>query len=85
MIDCQLAAIAQQNTWNLMPVPKQLAVNTGRTVLAINYYIGTRQCHRYSLYKAVNRAYQALNRKTGWVLASSILHLQIKMIRHRWW
>jgi hexosaminidase len=59
-------ALAQQNTLNLMPVPKTLTVNSGKFRLTNKFTIKVNGAAGDSaLYEAVNRAYQALNRKTG--------------------
>ena len=74
LLICQFAAIAQQNTLNLMPLPRQLTVNTGKNRIS-NKFIVSVQGNAVDtiLYKAVNRAYQALNRKTGLVFGQQYI------------
>ena len=61
-----IAVNAQQNTLNLMPVPKQLAVMSGKNRISNKFTVSVNgNAADTVLYKAVNRAYQTLNRKTG--------------------
>ncbi len=74
LLICQLAAIAQQNTLNLMPVPKQLTVNTGKNHISNKFTVSV-QANAIDtiLYRAVNRTYQALNRKTGLIFGQQYI------------
>jgi len=69
LVSGAFAAIGQQPaTLNLMPVPKQLALNSGKFRLTNKFTIHVQAVSTdTALYAAVNRAYQALNRKTGLV------------------
>ncbi|MDB5141758.1 MAG: beta-N-acetylhexosaminidase, partial [Mucilaginibacter sp.] len=64
---CRLAADAQQATnLTLMPLPKQLVLNAGKNRISNKFTASVQGSPADTvLYKAVNRAYQALNRKTG--------------------
>src|ERR1700743_133463 len=74
LLICQLAAIAQQNTLNLMPVPKQLVVSTGKNRITNKFTVSVQaNAGDTALYWAVNRAYQALNRKTGVVFGQQFI------------
>ncbi|WP_426671265.1 beta-N-acetylhexosaminidase [Mucilaginibacter sp. McL0603] len=74
LLICQLAAIAQQNTLNLMPLPKQLTVNTGKNRISNKFTVSVQGNARDTiLYKAVNRTYQVLNRKTGLVFGQQYI------------
>src|SRR5579863_5813876 len=63
-------AIGQQPvTLNLMPIPKQLVLNTVKFRVTGKFTIHVQAVLTDTvLYAAVNRAYQVLNRKTGVVL-----------------
>jgi len=66
LFSCCIAANAQQTTLNLMPVPKQLAVMSGKYRITNKFTVSVNgNAADTVLYRAVNRAYQALNRKTG--------------------
>lgn len=66
LFSCCVAANAQRNTLNLMPVPKQLAVMSGKYRITNKFTVSVNgNAADTVLYKAINRAYQALNRKTG--------------------
>ncbi|HTD97916.1 MAG TPA: family 20 glycosylhydrolase [Mucilaginibacter sp.] len=75
LIFSQFAVNAQQaNTLNLMPVPKQLALNAGKYRIAPKFTAGVKiEGDDKVLYKAVTRAYQALNRKTGLVFGQQYI------------
>lgn len=62
-----LAAGAQQlNTLNLMPVPKQVELGQGKFRVSSKFAVNIQAIATDTiLYRAVNRAYQVLNRKTG--------------------
>jgi hexosaminidase len=63
---CCIAANAQQNTLNLMPVPQQLKVTSGKNRITGKFTVSVNGSATDTvLFKAVNRAYQLLNRKTG--------------------
>ena len=62
----QLALKAQQNTLNLMPAPKSIVTADAKFRLTNKFAVFVRGPKDDTmLYKAVNRAYQVLNRKTG--------------------
>jgi hexosaminidase len=63
----QVAANAQQiNTLNLMPVPKRVLLIEAKNRITNKFTISVQATEKDTvLYKAVNRAYQALNRKMG--------------------
>lgn len=67
LIICQVAGNAQQpHTLKLMPVPKQVLSQTGKLRVSNKFTIKIiSDATDTILYKAVNRAYQVLNRKTG--------------------
>ncbi len=70
----EFAAIAQQNTLNLMPVPRQLTVNYGKNHISNKFTVSVQgNATDTVLYKAVNRAYQVLNRKTGLVFGQQYI------------
>ena len=75
LIFSQFAVNAQQaNTLNLMPVPKQLALNAGKYRISPKFTAGVKtEADDKVLYKAVTRAYQALNRKTGLVFGQQYI------------
>ena len=63
---CCIAVNGQRNTLNLMPVPKQLVVMSSKNRITNKFTVSVQvNATDTILYKAVNRAYQALNRKTG--------------------
>ena len=66
LFSCCIAVNGQQNTLNLMPLPKQLAVMSGKNRIT-NKFAASVQVNATDtvLYKAINRAYQTLNRETG--------------------
>jgi hexosaminidase len=70
-----LAAGAQQlNTLNLMPVPKQMEAGQGKFRVSSKFTINIQAIATDTiLYRAVNRAYQALNRKTGLVFGQKYI------------
>lgn len=62
----QLALRAQQNTLNLMPAPKSIVTADAKFRLTNKFAVFVKGLKDDTmLYKAVNRAYQVLNRKTG--------------------
>lgn len=66
LFSCCITVNAQQNTLNLMPVPKQLAVMSGKNRITNKFAVSVNGSAADTvLFKAVNRAYQTLNRKTG--------------------
>ncbi len=66
LLFCHLAIKAQQNTLNLLPVPKSVVVANAKFRLTNKFSVFVNGLKDDTiLYKAVNRAYQALNRKTG--------------------
>lgn len=67
----QIVAYAQQaNVLNLMPMPKQVAQNAGKNRLNNKFTVSVQgNVTDTVLYKAVNRTYQALNRKTGLIFS----------------
>ena len=66
LFSCCIAVNGQQNTLNLMPVPKQLAVMAGKFRITNKFIVSVQgKAADTVLFKAVNRAYQTLNRKTG--------------------
>lgn len=75
LIICQVAVNAQQsNTLKLMPVPKQVLLKTGKFRITNKFSIKvTGDANDTVLYKAVNRAYQLLNRKTGLVFGQQYI------------
>jgi len=72
---CSLAVNAQQQTnLALMPMPKQLTLNVGKFRVSNKFTVSVLGSATDSvLYKAVNRAYQALNRKTGLVFGEQYI------------
>ena len=72
---CALAAGAQQlNTLNLMPVPKQIEPGQGKFRVSSKFTVSIQATATDTiLYRAVNRAYQALNRKTGLVFSQKYI------------
>lgn len=65
---------AQQNTLNLMPVPKQVTMNTTKNRITNKFTISVQgDANDSVLYKAVNRAYQTLNRKTGLIFGQQYI------------
>jgi hexosaminidase len=69
-----IAVSGQQNTLNLMPVPKQLTVNAGKNRISSKFAVSVQGSAADTvLYKAVNRAYQALNRKTGLIFGQQYI------------
>jgi hexosaminidase len=63
---CCVAVNGQQSTLNLMPVPKQLAVMSGKNRITNKFTVSVPgNATDTVLFKAVNRTYQTLNRKTG--------------------
>jgi hexosaminidase len=74
LLFCEFAVIAQQNTLNLMPLPKQLMVKTGKNRISNKFTVSVQgNTTDTVLYKAVNRAYLALNRKTGLVFGQQYI------------
>ena len=66
LFSCCIAVNGQQNTLNLMPVPKQLAVMSGKNRISNKFTVAVQgNATDTVLFNAVNRAYQTLNRKTG--------------------
>jgi hexosaminidase len=67
LIFCQFVVNAQQvNALKLMPVPKEVVQNAGKFSITNKFMISVQgNATDTILYKAVNRTYQALNRKTG--------------------
>jgi hexosaminidase len=70
-----LVAGAQQlNTLNLMPVPKQIEPGLGKFRISSQFSVNIQATATDTvLYRAVNRAYQALNRKTGLVFGQKYI------------
>ena len=75
---------AQQNTLNLMPVPKEVTLKEGKfrltnkfTIKVVRLSIDTLLSYRRLtdtiLYEAINRFYQQLNRKTGLVFGQQYI------------
>lgn len=74
LIVCQLAASAQQVTLKLMPMPKQVTLNVAKYRLSNKFDVSVQGNVRDTvLYKAINRAYQALNRKTGLIFGEQYI------------
>jgi hexosaminidase len=74
LFSCCIAASGQQNTLNLMPVPKQLIPATGKIRITNKFTVSVQgNAVDTVLYQAVNRAYQALNRKTGLVFGQQYI------------
>lgn len=78
LFSCCIAVDGQQSTLNLMPVPKEMLLKDGKFRLTNKFTIRvlpqkndmpTNNGHSTDtiLYKAINRFYQQLNRKTGLV------------------
>lgn len=66
LFSCCIAVNAQQNTLNLMPVPKRLVVTSGKNRLTSKFTVFIQASPTDTvLFKAVNCSYQVLNRKTG--------------------
>lgn len=66
LFSCCIAVNGQQNTLNLMPLPKQWAVMGGKNRITNKFTVSVQvNTTDTVLFKAVNRAYQTLNRKTG--------------------
>src|SRR6185312_6365635 len=69
LVLCQVVAVAQPSALNLMPMPKELLLKEGKFRLTNKFDIKIEQGHNQAtdslLYRAVNRFYQQLNRKTG--------------------
>jgi len=77
---CQFS-LAQQNTLNLMPLPKQMILKEGKfrltdkfTMYLMNSYPD--RSPDTALLDAMNRAYQALNRKTGLIFPQKYITQQ---------
>ena len=62
---------------NLMPVPKEFLLKDGKFRLTNKFKIGIQQSSRFEtdtiLYKAINRFYQQLNRKTGLIFSQQYI------------
>nr|WP_197486674.1 beta-N-acetylhexosaminidase [Mucilaginibacter sp. L294] len=71
----QVASNAQQvNTLNLMPVPKHVLLIDAKSRITNKFTVLVEGIENDTvLYKAVNRAYQALNRKTGLVFGQQYI------------
>ncbi|TWI95847.1 hexosaminidase [Mucilaginibacter frigoritolerans] len=69
------AASGQQlNTLNLMPVPKQIEPGLGEFRISSQFTVSIQAITTDTiLYRAVNRAYQTLNRKTGLVFGQKYI------------
>ena len=69
LFSCCIAVKGQQHgSIALMPLPKQLVVNAGKNRISNKFTVSVQANPTDTiLYKAVNRAYQVLNRKTGLV------------------
>jgi hexosaminidase len=72
---CLFTADAQQATnLTLMPMPKQLVLNAGKNRISNKFNVSVQSNPADTvLYKAVNRAYQALNRKTGLIFGQQYI------------
>jgi len=70
-----LGATAQQSTTlNLMPVPRQMQLNSGKFRITNKFTVMVKaEVTDTVLYKAINRAYQILNRKTGLVFGQKYI------------
>jgi len=67
-------AVNGQSTLNLMPIPKQLTLATGKNRITNKFTVSVQgNAVDTVLYQAVNRAYQALNRKTGLVFGQQYI------------
>lgn len=67
-------AVNGQSTLNLMPVPKQLILAAGKNRITNKFTVSVQgNAVDTVLYQAVNRAYQALNRKTGLVFGQQYI------------
>ena len=74
LLVCHFAVSAQQNTLNLMPFPKQAIVKAGSFRISNKFTIRVQGTQNDTiLYDAVNRAYQALNRKTGLIFGQKYI------------
>lgn len=74
LLICRFAAIAQQNTLNLMPLPREFTVDAGKNRISNKFTVSLQGSPTDTvLYKAANRAYQALNRKTGLVFGQKYI------------
>ncbi len=74
LLACHFAVTAQQNTLNLMPMPKLVNAKTGNFRISNKFTIRVQgNADDTILYNAVNRAYQALNRKTGLVFGQKYI------------
>src|SRR5579863_10154740 len=70
-----LGATAQQSaTLNLMPVPGQMQLNSGKFRITNKFTLMVKaEATDTVIYKAVNRAYQTLNRKTGLIFGQKYI------------
>jgi hexosaminidase len=74
-----IAVNAQQNTLNLMPVPKSIATTAGVDRINSKFTVSVKaDASDTILYQAVNRAYQTLNRKTGLVFPQQYITIADK-------
>ncbi len=66
LVGCVSISSAQQSSLNLMPVPSNIEVQQGRFVLTSAFDVSVRADKNDAvLYRAVNRTYQTLNRRTS--------------------
>src|ERR1700712_3758352 len=74
---CVFAGDAQQATnLTLMPLPKQVVLNAGKNQISNKFTVSVQGNPADTvLYKAVNRAHQALNRKTGLIFGQQYISL----------
>jgi hexosaminidase len=72
---CQLTMYAQQATsLKLMPMPKQSMLNIGKYRITGKFTVSIQaNTADTTLYKAINRTYQALNRKTGLIFGQQYI------------
>ncbi|HZX58869.1 MAG TPA: glycoside hydrolase family 20 zincin-like fold domain-containing protein, partial [Mucilaginibacter sp.] len=74
LLVCHFAVIAQENTLNLMPMPRQVIAKAGSFRISNKFTIRVQgNANDTILYDAVNRAYQALNRKTGLIFGQKYI------------
>ena len=74
LLSCFIVVNAQQNTLNLMPLPKRLTAMNDKNRITNKFTLSVQaNAADTVLFKAVNRTYQTLNRKTGLVFSQQYI------------